>query len=194
MLTVLVRLARLANSSSILVGLRSILFPSRLSPSSCSTKSLCRRHAARPCLVGCRNKCTPPRITVIPRRTRRTRPLVIRDSFGIMSLLEIPLTVYRLNQPSFVRSFIYPFCLRPPALFSSIPPFTLACLLLNVAAHPSPSSAMRPPSHTWILFSKFSFNLDTAFFRYRRCAVCPRQDNIRTRFSLTFPPSTSPCT
>ena len=43
---------------------------------------------------------------------------------------------------------------------------------------------MRLPSCTWTLFSKISFNSDNPLFR------CRRQDNIRTRFSLTFSPST----
>ena len=40
---------------------------------------------------------------VIPRHTRRTWPYAV----GIMSCWETSLIVYRLDQPSFVRSFIF---------------------------------------------------------------------------------------
>ena len=47
-----------------------------------------------------------------------------------MFLLEIPLIVYRLNQPSFVHSVIF-FRLRPPAPSASIPSLALRCGPLN---------------------------------------------------------------
>ena len=81
------------------------------------------------------------------------------------------------------------FCLRPAALYSSIPSFTLACFSSEVSAPPLLSSAMSLPSCTWILFSKSSLQ-----FRYHSLLLLlPVGQHLHSFFSHIFPSTQLAC-